>query len=118
QGRTQAHMGQLNADDRHPLVNKAIGEIYPPGSTFKMITGLSALTAGTATRNTVVNVTSTVMTVSGFNFYDWRAHGRLDFLNGFAHSSDTYSSTLPGGSPMGPGVVGTSPVSTATSGPN
>src|SRR5439155_72706 len=105
QGITPAQMGQLNADDRHPLVNKAIGEIYPPGSTFKMITGLSALTAGTATRNTVVNVSSTVMTVSGFNFYDWRAHGRLDFLNGFAHSSDIYFYTLAGGSPMGPGVV-------------
>ncbi|TMB62036.1 MAG: penicillin-binding protein 2 [Chloroflexi bacterium] len=113
QGITPAQMGQLNADDRHPLVNKAIGEIYPPGSTFKMITGLSALTAGTATRNTVVNVTSTVMTVSGFNFYDWRAHGRLDFLNGFAHSSDIYFYTLAGGSPMGPGVVGAGPVNIA-----
>ena len=113
QGITPAQMGQLNADDRHPLVNKAIGEIYPPGSTFKMITGLSALTAGTATRNTVVNVSSTVMTVSGFNFYDWRAHGRLDFLNGFAHSSDIYFYTLAGGSPMGPGVVGAGPVNIA-----
>ena len=113
QGITPDQMKQLNADDRHPLVNKAIGEIYPPGSTFKMVTGLSALSAGTATRNTVVNVSSTVMTVSGFRFYDWRAHGRLDFLNGFAHSSDIYFYTLAGGSPMGPGVVGAGPVNIA-----
>ena len=109
QGITTAQIGQLNADDRRPLVNKAVGDIYPPGSTFKMVTGLSALTAGTATRSTTVNVTSTVMTVSGFNFYDWRAHGSVDFLNAFAHSSDIYFYTLGGGSPMGPGVVGAGP---------
>src|SRR6185503_2547344 len=109
QGITPDQMASLNADDRHPLVNKAVGDIYPPGSTFKMVTGLSALTAGTATRNTIVNVSSTVMTVSGFNFYDWRAHGTLDFLNAFAHSSDIYFYTLAGGGPMGPGVVGAGP---------
>jgi penicillin-binding protein 2 len=113
QGITPDQMKQLNSDDRHPLVNKAIGDIYPPGSTFKMVTGLSALTAGTATRNTVVNVSSTVMTVSGFNFYDWLAHGSLDFLNAFAHSSDIYFYTLAGGGPMGPGVVGAGPVNIA-----
>jgi penicillin-binding protein 2 len=110
-GITQKELDALNRDGctggpnsvegcRRPLVNKAVGEIYPPGSTFKMVTGLSALTAGTATRNTIVNVTSQIMTVSGFNFYDWRAHGTLDFLNGFAHSSDIYFYSLAGGSPM------------------
>jgi penicillin-binding protein 2 len=74
-----------------------------------MVTGLSALTAGTATRNTVVNITSTVMTVSGFNFYDWRAHGPLNFVDGYAHSSDIYFYTLAGGGPMGPGIVGVGP---------
>jgi penicillin-binding protein 2 len=110
-GITQKELDALNRDGctgpvgsvtgcRRPLVNKAVGEIYPPGSTFKMVTGLSALTAGTATRNTIVNVTSQVMSVGGFNFYDWRAHGSLDFLNGFAHSSDIYFYSLAGGSPM------------------
>jgi cell division protein FtsI/penicillin-binding protein 2 len=78
-GITPEQMAQLNGDDRHPLVNKAIGDIYPPGSTFKMVTGLSALSEGIANRNTIVNVTSNVLSVGGFNFYDWRAHGSLDF---------------------------------------
>jgi len=110
-GITQKELDALNRDGctgpvgsvtgcRRPLVNKAVGEIYPPGSTFKMVTGLSALTAGTATRNTIVNVTSNVIQVSGFNFYDWRAHGSLDFVHGFAHSSDIYFYSLAGGSPM------------------
>jgi penicillin-binding protein 2 len=98
-GITPAQMAQLNGDDRHPLVNKAIGDIYPPGSTFKMVTGLSALNEGVANRNTIVNVTSNVLTVDGYKFYDWRAHGTLDFVNGFAHSSDIYFYTLGGGNP-------------------
>jgi penicillin-binding protein 2 len=109
QGITPEQMKALNSDDRHPLVNKAVGDIYPPGSTFKMVTALSALTAGTATRNTVVNVSSTVMTVSGFNFYDWRQHGPLNLVDGYAHSSDIYFYTLAGGGPMGPGVTPVGP---------
>ncbi len=105
-GITSTQISALNADTRHPLVNKAIGEIYPPGSTFKLVTGLSALTEGTATRNTIVNVTATSFSVAGTPFYDWRQHGTLDFVNGFAHSSDIYFYTLAAGSPMGsnPGV--------------
>ena len=109
QGITPDQMNQLNSDDRHPLVNKAVGEIYPPGSTFKMVTALSALTAGTATRNTVVNVSSTVMTVGGFNFYDWKQHGPLNLVDGYAHSSDIYFYTLAGGGPMGPNVTPVGP---------
>ena len=109
QGITPDQIKQLNSDDRHPLVNKAVGDIYPPGSTFKMVTALSALTAGTATRNTVVNVSSTVMTVSGTNFYDWRAHGPLNLVDGYAHSSDIYFYTLAGGGPMGPGITPVGP---------
>jgi penicillin-binding protein 2 len=99
QGITPQQMSALNADDRRPLVNKAIGDIYPPGSTFKMVTGLSALNEGVANRGTIVNVTSNVLNVGGWNFYDWRAHGTLDFVNGFAHSSDIYFYTLGGGNP-------------------
>ena len=109
QGITPQQMASLNADDRHPLVNKAVGEFYPPGSTFKMVTALSALTAGTATRNTVVNVSSTVMTVSGTQFFDWRAHGPLNLVDGYAHSSDIYFYTLAGGGPMGPGITPVGP---------
>jgi penicillin-binding protein 2 len=98
-GISPQQMAQLNGDDRHPLVNKAIGDRYPPGSTFKLVTGLSALSEGVANRNTVVNVTSNVLTVDGYRFYDWRAHGTLDFVNGFAHSSDIYFYTLGGGNP-------------------
>jgi penicillin-binding protein 2 len=98
-GITPDQMKQLNSDDRRPLVNKAIGDIYPPGSTFKMVTGLSALNEGVAHRGTTVNVNSMILNVGGYLFYDWMAHGRVDFVNGFAHSSDIYFYTLGGGNP-------------------
>ncbi len=98
-GVSSAQMKAWNADDRHPLVNKAIGDIYPAGSTFKLVTGLSALSTGAATRNTVIYVGSNVLVVDGYRFYDWRAHGSLDFITGFAHSSDIYFYTLGGGNP-------------------
>ena len=108
-GITQPELDALNADDRHPLVNKAIGDRYPAGSTFKMVTGLSALSEGTATRDTIVNVSSMSFSVSGTSFFDWRAHGSLNFVTGFAHSSDIYFYTLAGGSPMAPNVRGVGP---------
>jgi len=98
-GVSSAEMKAWNGDWRRPLVNKAIADIYPPGSTFKMVTGLTALSTGAATRNTVVNVSSSVMVVDGWRFYDWTTHGTVDFVNGFAHSSDIYFYTIGGGNP-------------------
>ena len=98
-GITERELRALNSDPARPLVNKAIGEIYPPGSTFKLVTALAALNEGVVSRSTVVNVSSNVLNVGGYSFYDWRAHGPLDFINGFAHSSDIYFYTLGGGNP-------------------
>lgn len=98
-GVTDSEMTALNADKARPLVNKAIGDIYPPGSTFKAVTGLAALNEGTATPKTIINVSSNVLQVNGYNFYDWRAHGAIDFITGYAHSSDIYFYSLGGGNP-------------------
>lgn len=45
----------LNATDGQPLVNKTIaGNLYPPGSTFKLVTSAAALEAGTVTPETEI----------------------------------------------------------------
>ncbi|MCB0187190.1 MAG: hypothetical protein KDE31_23140, partial [Caldilineaceae bacterium] len=43
---------QLVDDKRLPLINYAIGGLYPPGSTFKLVPALGALSEGVIDKNT------------------------------------------------------------------
>ena len=45
----------LNGDPARPLVNRAIsGDLYPPGSTFKVVTAAAALSTGTWTETSEI----------------------------------------------------------------
>jgi peptidoglycan glycosyltransferase len=44
----------LLADEGRPLINRAVNEIYPPGSTAKVIVSAAALSSGEYTPDTVV----------------------------------------------------------------
>lgn len=95
---------QLLNDPGRPLVDHTIADHYPPGSTFKMITGLAALQQGVATPSTTI-VTNGKLVVNGYTFPDWQNNGTLDFLKGFAMSSDVYFYCLSGGCPDLPGGI-------------
>ncbi|MGQ9554145.1 MAG: penicillin-binding protein 2 [Anaerolineae bacterium] len=45
-GITNEDLAALSNDPRTPMVNRAIGGIYPPGSTFKMVTASAGLQEG------------------------------------------------------------------------
>jgi penicillin-binding protein 2 len=74
-----------------PLVNKTVQGIYPPGSTFKMVTGLAALEAGVTDGNERVFCPGH-MDVSGTRFHCWRrgGHGRVGLVSALSESCDVY----------------------------
>ena len=57
-------IGQLNRDPNQPLLNRTTQELYPPGSTFKVVTATAALDSGKLTPDTVIDGSSP-KTISG-----------------------------------------------------
>jgi penicillin-binding protein A len=55
---------QLNRDPNKPTFNRSTQELYPPGSTFKVVTATAGLDTGKVTPNTIINGKSP-LTVSG-----------------------------------------------------
>lgn len=93
-------------DPGKPLVDHAISDIYPPGSTFKQITGLAALQTGVATPATTIATTGKLVVANkidpsgGDIFPDWTNLGTVDFYHAVAMSSDEYFYCLSGGCPQ------------------
>ncbi len=81
----------LTENERLPLSNKAVQGAYPPGSTFKMATGLAALEAGVITTSTVINCPGYIE-VSGRRFHCWKrgGHGNVMLERGYSESCDVY----------------------------
>ncbi|HWO93272.1 MAG TPA: penicillin-binding protein 2, partial [Dehalococcoidia bacterium] len=98
----QDEVAALFEDPGEPLLNHAIGGVYPPGSTFKQITGLAALQEGVATPSTTIESKGYLEVLNDqgeFVHYapDWAPLGVLDFYRGVAMSSDVYFYYLAGG---------------------
>jgi penicillin-binding protein 2 len=74
-----------------PLLNHAVQAHYPPGSTYKLVTGTGGLADGKI-RSTTTLTTKSYLTLGSTKFYEWnrRGWGPCDIYCGFGHSSDTY----------------------------
>ena len=83
------------ADPTKPLRNHAISDIYPPGSTFKLVTGLAALDEGVTTvsqRWPTYGCYQIPDAPAGQCLFDWnhRGFGPLSIVDAYAKSSDTF----------------------------
>jgi penicillin-binding protein 2 len=94
-GITPAQYDAYLNDPAKPLRNHAISDIFPPGSTFKLVTGLAALEEGvtTAARSWPTYACYQIPGApDGQCLYDWNrlGFGPLSMIDAFAKSSDTF----------------------------
>lgn len=90
-GISVADYSALTQNKFRPLVPKTVQGLYPPGSTFKMVTALAALEAG------VTNADETVYCpghyeVASRRFHCWKrvGHGSMDLVSALRESCDVY----------------------------
>jgi penicillin-binding protein 2 len=90
-GLTQAMWQELSTDPRNPLSNKAIGGLYPPGSTFKPVVALAALEGGAVTPDTQINCPG-YLELGDATFHCWQkgGHGTLHLHDGIKKSCDVF----------------------------
>ncbi|MBI1986330.1 MAG: penicillin-binding protein 2, partial [Rhodospirillales bacterium] len=81
----------LSTDPKAPLINKAIGGNFPPGSTFKMMVLLAALERSVITPQTRVFCTGELKFGDAV-FHCWKkgGHGSVDAFKGVVESCDIY----------------------------
>lgn len=101
-------------DERKPLINYAIGGLYPPGSTFKIVTASAGMAEGIITPRTVIVDKGPIYLPSKFfpddpsqaqEFVSWNHHrdfnhGPLTLREAIAVSNDIYFYYVGGGYPQ------------------
>jgi penicillin-binding protein 2 len=86
---------RLMNDPSHPLYNRAIQSVYPPGSTFKIIVALAGLESGVIKPDEKINCKGYLK--SGKHvFRCWKkdGHGAISFHRALVESCDVYFYTM------------------------
>lgn len=93
-GITQPEWQRLLADPKKPLVNKAAQGLYPPGSTYKMVTALAALENGALTLSERIFCGGSIdLPGRDQKKYCWiypGGHGWLNVTEALQHSCDVF----------------------------
>ncbi len=93
-GISKAEWHDLINNREKPMINKAVGAIYPPGSVFKLATALAILNAGIDPREKVFCNGS--YQLGNHTFHCWReyGHGAVNLEEAIAGSCSVYFYTL------------------------
>jgi len=88
-GITSREWENLLKNPDKPLGNRAIQNMYPPGSVFKVITASAALETGVTTPEEIFRDNGYYV-LSGWTFYGWepKGLGKLNIVDAIAMSSD------------------------------
>lgn len=83
---------ELSSGGSNPLLDRAIQGVYPPGSTFKIVSMLAALRTGVASASTRLAPCYGYYVFGNRRFGCWlrTGHGSLDFIGALVHSCDVY----------------------------
>ncbi len=84
---------KIRDDPRDPELNRAIAGLYPPGSTFKMVSACAALEQADINLGTVFNCTGRIYVGDRHErktCWEEKGHGWVDFERGIAESCDVY----------------------------
>jgi len=97
QGISTSEYRKLLRDPDKPMLNVAINEQYPPGSTYKLVAGTGALQDGKISTTSRVK-TEPFIEIGKWKYWDWNKEGwgPLTIFGGFGHSSDTFFFRLSG----------------------
>ena len=88
-GITSANWKPLHQNPAHPLIDRAIGAMYPPGSTFKPVVAAAGWQTGVITPNSSVECTGSYH-LGRARFGCWETHGDTDFTKAIAESCDVF----------------------------
>jgi penicillin-binding protein 2 len=88
---TTAEWNALVNDDEHPLTNRVIQGVYPPGSVFKIPVAAAALESGQIRPEDHLFCQGGLQYGRRF-FRDWKAggHGNISLIDAIAQSCDVY----------------------------
>jgi len=89
-------ISQKDLDDpAQPFFNRAISGVYPPGSTFKIVTSAAGLEEGRVSQNTIYEDKGFIK-IGDYLYYNWlytkrgRAEGEIDLVYAIKRSTDTF----------------------------
>jgi penicillin-binding protein 2 len=89
-GLSQSEWEMLRDHPRHPLQNRVVQSMFPPGSVFKLVIGAAALHNGVDTSKT--HYCPGFLKFGRRVFQCWKkgGHGKVDFRKGLIHSCDVF----------------------------